>query len=170
MHITTTSLLTLLFSLSIPLSVTAIPTPAPAPASKTTKEDLSYLAELFASDSLARSFKLRADSQFPLADPSANKKVCGRAYARKDTDTAFFGKQCCCMFLHTKDGVGGKRQAERIHGGGLVGGLLEHREGGLGWRLGLGGGETRFWGEGGGAEDAMITCGLDEGTGVCEEG
>ncbi|TGO12253.1 hypothetical protein BPAE_0855g00020 [Botrytis paeoniae] len=63
MHITTTSLLTLLFSLSIPLSVSAIPTPAPAPASKTTKEDLSYLAELFASDSLARSFKLRADKR-----------------------------------------------------------------------------------------------------------
>lgn len=74
------------------------------------------------------------------------------------------------MFLHTKDGAGGQRKAERIHGGALVGGLLEHREGGLGVRLGLGGGETRFWGEGGGAEDAMITCGLDEGTGVCEEG
>ncbi|TGO36684.1 hypothetical protein BHYA_0117g00070 [Botrytis hyacinthi] len=125
MHITTTSLLTLLFSLSIPLSISAIPTPAPAPASKTTKEDLSYLAELFASDSLARSFKLRADSQFPLADPSANKKVCGRAYARKETETAFFGKQCCCMFLHTKDGVGGQRNAERIHGGALVGGLWD---------------------------------------------
>ncbi|KAF5870565.1 uncharacterized protein Bfra_009954, partial [Botrytis fragariae] len=97
-----------------PLSISAIPTPAPAPASKTTKEDLSYLAELFASDSLAR-------SQFPLADPSTNKKVCGRAYARKETDTAFFGKQCCCMFLHTKDGAGGKRKVERINGGGLVG-------------------------------------------------
>ncbi|KAK6599051.1 hypothetical protein H4I96_08255 [Botrytis cinerea] len=147
MHISTTSLLTLLFSLSIPISVSAIPTPAPAPASRTTKEDLSYLAQLFASDGLARNFKLRADSQFPLADPATNKKVCGRAYAHEETETAYFGKQCCCMFLHTKDGAGRKRRAERIHGGGLVGDCWSIRRG-IGIRVevevGVGLGEERL--------------------------
>ncbi|PQE17719.1 hypothetical protein CJF31_00005439 [Rutstroemia sp. NJR-2017a BVV2] len=143
MHITTTSVLSLLFSISLTLQTTlAIPTPAPAPASRTTKEDLSYLAELFSRDQLTPNFRLRSDSQFPLADPTTNKKICGRAHPPPSASLSSSSPipQCCCMFLHihTQDPPPTQPGAH-------------------------------FWGDGPGAEDAMITCGLDEGTGICEE-
>ncbi|KAM3079501.1 hypothetical protein ACMFMG_005922 [Clarireedia jacksonii] len=142
MHITTTSVLSLLFSISLTLPTTsAIPTPAPAPASRITKQDLSYFAELFARDELTPNFRLRSDSQFPLADPFTNKKICGRAYSPPSSssspETAI--PQCCCMFLHIHTQDPPRSSAH-------------------------------FWGDGPGAEDAMITCGLDEETGICEEG
>lgn len=57
------------------------------------------------------------------------------------------------------------RDVENVEGGGLVGGLLERGRLRIltSWERG-----ARFWGEGRGAEDAMVTCGLGVETGVCE--